>query len=192
MLPGGTATGSASDLVRTRGSPARASHFISCAPSKPSSGAPKKEAHRGDRQRSKPRPSRPEPRFRIHLSPAASHANSHSPTTAGAGVPTAHPRPFPTGDRQFESIPLQERVCEPSVPESPRLRSPAAGAADCRDPRPASLGPCLSQGAQCGSRRRPLRRAGGKSVLGRQPGRGGAFPIRVRIALVAAFLAAGR
>src|SRR5580692_3131102 len=28
------------------------------------------------------------------------------------------------GDRWFESTSLQGRVCEPSVPESPRLRSP--------------------------------------------------------------------
>jgi hypothetical protein len=32
------------------------------------------------------------------------------------------------GNRRFESTSLQGRVCEPSVPESPRLRSPAAGA----------------------------------------------------------------
>jgi hypothetical protein len=31
-------------------------------------------------------------------------------------------------NRKFESISLQGRVCEPSVPGSPRLRSPAAGA----------------------------------------------------------------
>ena len=76
ILPGGTATGSASDSARTRGSPARASHFIWCAPSKPSSGAPKKEAHKATDKGSNRRPSRPEPRFRIHLSPAESQAKS--------------------------------------------------------------------------------------------------------------------
>jgi len=35
-------------------------------------------------------------------------------------------------DRGFESTFLQGRVCEPSVPESPRLRSPAAGAGRTR------------------------------------------------------------
>jgi hypothetical protein len=40
--------------------------------SKPSSGAPKKEAHKATDKGSNRRPSRPEPRFRIHLSPARS------------------------------------------------------------------------------------------------------------------------
>ena len=73
IVPGGTATGSASDSAKTRGSPARASHFIWCAPSKPSSCAPKKEAHKATDKGSNRRPSRPEPMFRIHLSPPASH-----------------------------------------------------------------------------------------------------------------------
>jgi hypothetical protein len=62
-------------------------------------------------------------------------------------------------------------------------------APDHREPRPAPLGSCLSQGAQCGPCRRPPRGAGGKSVLGRQPGRGGAVSARLRSAVVAAFLA---
>jgi hypothetical protein len=51
---------------------ARASHFIWCAPSKPNSRAPKKEAHKVTDKGSNRRPSRPEPMFRIHFSPPES------------------------------------------------------------------------------------------------------------------------
>ena len=63
--PGGTATGSASDSTRTRGSPARANHSSGARP-------PKKEAHKATDKGSNRRPSRPEPMVRIHLSPAGS------------------------------------------------------------------------------------------------------------------------
>src|SRR5712671_6807143 len=45
---------------------------------------------------------------------------------------TWHRPLFLTRDRWLESGSLQGRVCEPSVPESPRLRSPAAGAGLCQ------------------------------------------------------------
>jgi hypothetical protein len=44
------------------------------------------------------------------------------------------------GDRWFESTSLQGRVCEPSVPESPRLRSPISETREALEQRTATSG----------------------------------------------------
>jgi hypothetical protein len=72
ILPGGTATGSASDSTRTRGSPARASHSSGARPPSRAAARRKRKLIRRQTKASNRRPSRPEPRFRIHLSPAPS------------------------------------------------------------------------------------------------------------------------
>jgi hypothetical protein len=53
---------------------------------------------------------------------------SNRQTVMGDGTAVSKTGADLLGNRRFESISLQGRVCEPSVPESPRLRSPAAGA----------------------------------------------------------------
>src|SRR5580704_10516687 len=55
-------------------------------------------------------------------------SQSQCSTDPGLIAGTWHRPLFLMRDRWFESGSLQGRVCEPSVPESPRLRSPAAGA----------------------------------------------------------------